>query len=114
GSMGLLALFVIAPKHAQRQERLERMADSRVRPFAEHSDNSSAASDLPPADTSPQADGSEEEHETVSHPLSRSVLPLMMFFAAVLAMAATAVGVARYLRMAEDRAERRLQDRSIP
>jgi hypothetical protein len=135
GMMGLLALVVIAPKHARRQERLERMADSRERPFIEHAVDPSEISEQPPADESSQVEepfrrdearpvdgplGTSSSREATPQPqesprpgktpLSRSLVPLMAFLAAVLAIVAAAVGMARYLRLAEARAEARKRE----
>jgi len=135
GTVGLIALVVIAPKHAQRQERLERMTDSRLQPFTQHARESPANHDdsqavasaqlqesdgrdetltvEEPNDASPEAEAPLDATQTENRPnpsqhaVSRSLLPLMIFLAALLAIAAAAVGVARYLRLAEDRADGR-------
>jgi len=133
GATGLLAAVAISPKHARRQERLEeRMADSRQRvqtgraettgragdpaatgklPQAEQSDRPDEGQtdvDLAALDVASQEAASTEDQATRQGdpPLSRSLLALMLFLAAVLAIAAAAVGMARYLRLAEAHAHR--------
>ena len=83
GATALLALAAIAPKHARRQERLDRMADQRARQqFTEDAES---------------ADSVAEQHWS-----STSVRPLMFFLAA--GLAAGAAGVAIHQRRKNDMA----------
>lgn len=111
------------------------MTDSRLRPFTENASKSLATPDdaqgeasgrvqesggrdetqnvdepndaSADAETSLDATQTENRPNPSKHAVSRSLLPLMLFLAALLAIAAAAVGVARYLRLAEDRADGR-------
>ncbi len=115
GVVGLAALVVVAPKYARRQERLERMADSRQRLLTDRADTPQGApdtathgdegtlSEAPPPDDAHAVE--EDVSSTPSEPRpTLRLLPLVLFLAAVLAIAAVAVGTARYLRLAEARA----------
>jgi hypothetical protein len=76
GATALVAAAVIAPKHARRQERLDRMADQRARQqFVEE----------------PEATVTAEENDSSSS----SVRPLMLFLAAGLAFGAAGVAIHR-------------------
>ena len=113
GAMGLLALVAIAPKHAQRQERLERMADSRQRPFAARSGpvgsrrtavRRAAACrcrSVPRRDAIAGRIAATGRSSRVALVVALDDLP----GGRISALVAAAVGTARYLRLAETRAE---------
>ena len=90
----LAALMVVSPKFALRQERLERMNESREQ-IARQSAGAHAPSDAP-----------EIPPESSQQPSRRSSLsPLGMALSILLALSAIAAGVVSYLRSAARRHE---------
>lgn len=117
GVAALAALLAIAPKHARRQARLERMNATRDQILRQMADGEpGAAADAELADTAEPgapvkehpADGAESPNEVLDvRDVERrhSLEPLAMILSLALAAAALAIGVTNHLRRASRRQE---------
>ncbi len=124
GAAALVGLVAIAPKHAQRQARLERKNDTRDLIARRKSEQAEApagdraasiarpeSTTLPESAALPESTAEDPDAATTKFVArtgqrSESVRALLTFLAILLAVTAASVGIVNYLRIASRRAER--------